>query len=237
MPNIYDLDSVSKKFGRIAALESLSIDIGEGPVAVLGYSGAGKTTLLRLLAGLELPSAGTMRFKDVEVTGKNLRSLRRVVTMLFQEPVFFDRSVVENITYGLTIREVSENEAVERARKTLAAVRLVGYENRKARKLSGGEQQRVALARALVLDPKVLLLDEPTSNLDPANARVILGVIQEFSKKGLVIISTHNLLHIRTLTKHAIYLENGKIVETGTTNDLLDNPRMEGTKRFISGQF
>jgi tungstate transport system ATP-binding protein len=237
MPSIYELDSVSKKFGRIAALESLSLDIGEGPVAVLGYSGAGKTTLLRLLAGLELPSAGTMRFKGVEVTGKDLRNLRRVVTMLFQEPVFFDRRVAENITYGLTIREVSENEAVERARKTLAAVRLAGYENRKARKLSGGEQQRVALARALVLDPEVLLLDEPTSNLDPANARTILEVIQEFSKKGLVIISTHNLLHLRTLTKQAIYLEKGKIVETGTTNDLLDNPRMEGTRRFINGQF
>lgn len=237
MPSIYELDSVSKKFGRIAALESLSIDIGEGPVAVLGYSGAGKTTLLRLLAGLELPSAGTMRFKGMEVTGKNLRSLRRVVTMLFQEPVFFDRSAVENITYGLAIREVSENEAVERARKALAAVRLAGYENRKARKLSGGEQQRAALARALVLDPEVLLLDEPTSNLDPANARTILEVIQEFSKKGLVIISTHNLLHIRTLTRHSIYLEKGRIVEIGTTNDLLDNPRMEGTKRFINGSF
>jgi ABC-type methionine transport system ATPase subunit len=235
MHGIYELDKISKKYGKIIALEGLSINIGEGPVAVLGYSGAGKTTLLKLLAGLEIPSAGTIRFKDVKVTRKDLRSLRRVVTMLFQEPVFFDRNVLENVIYGLRIRGVSKNEAIERAEETLASVRLAGFENRKAMKLSGGEQQRVALARALVLEPEVLLLDEPASNLDPANARVILEVIQEFAKKGLVIISTHNFLHIRTLTKYAIYLEKGRVVETGTSNNLLDNPKMEGTKRFING--
>ena len=144
---------------------------------------------------------------------------------------------MENVTYGLRIREVSKNEAVERAKETLASVRLVGFEKRKAMKLSGGEQQRVALARALVLEPEVLLLDEPTSNLDPANARVILEVIQEFAKKGLVIIATHNFLHIKTLTKYAIYLEKGRIAEKGRRNDLLDNPKMDSTKRFVNGLF
>lgn len=237
MQGIYELNSVSKKYRTIVALESLSIKIEEGPVAVLGYSGAGKTTLLKLLAGLEMPSSGTIRFKDAEVTGKSLRSLRRVVTMLFQEPVFFDRNVLENVTYGLRIRGVRKDEATERAKETLASLRLVGYESRKATKLSGGEQQRVSLARALVLEPEVLLLDEPMSNLDPANARVILEVIQEFAKKGLVIIATHNFLHVKTLTMYAIYLEKGRVVETGTSNDLLDNPKMEETKRFINGLF
>lgn len=237
MQGIYRFDNVSKKYGKIVALENLSISIREGPVAVLGYSGAGKTTLLKLLAGLEMPSVGTIRFKDAEVNGRNIRSLRRVVTMLFQEPLFFDRNVLENVTYGLRIREVSKNEAVERAKKTLACVRLTGFENRKATKLSGGEQQRVALARALVLEPEVLLLDEPTSNLDPANTRVILEVIREVAKKGLVIIATHSFLHVKTLTKYAIYLEKGRVVETGTSNDLLDNPKIESTKRFVSGLF
>jgi len=235
MQGFYELNNISKKYGRIVALESLSMNIGEGPVAVLGYSGAGKTTLLKILAGLEMPSTGTIRFKDKEVTQKDLRRLRKVVTMLFQEPVFFDRNVLENVTYGLKIREGNKDEVIKRAKEALGSVRLAGYENRKATKLSGGEQQRVALARALVLEPEVLLLDEPASNLDPANAKVILEVIRKFAKKGLVIISTHNFRHVRTLARYAIYLEKGRVVETGTSNDLLDSPKMERTKRFVNG--
>ena len=237
MQGIYELHNISKRYGKIVALEDLSLHIGEGPLAVLGYSGAGKTTLLKLLAGLETPSTGTIKFTDGEAAGKDIRSLRRVVTMLFQEPVFFDRTVLDNITYGLRIRHVSKNEAVERAKDALASLKLAGFEKRKATKLSGGEQQRVALARALVLEPKVLLLDEPTSNLDPANAKLILRVIQEFAKKRLVIIATHNLFHVKTLTNYAVYLEKGRVLETGTSNDLLDNPKIESTKRFVNGLF
>jgi tungstate transport system ATP-binding protein len=233
----YELDDVSKNYGRIAALEDLTVRIGGGPTAVLGYSGAGKTTLLKILAGLEMPSRGTIRYKDTEITEKNVRSLRRVVTMLFQEPVSFNRSVLENVAYGLRIRGVSKEEATRRASETLVSVRLKGFESRKATKLSGGEQQRVALARALVLEPEVLLLDEPTSNLDPANAAVIMEVIQEYAKKGLVVVSTHNFLHVRRLTRWAIYLEKGRILETGATIDLLNSPKEEGTRRFINGLF
>ena len=235
MTVIYELDNVLKKYGKITALDGLTLKIGDGPIGVLGYSGAGKTTLLRLLAGLEMPSAGTIKFKEMDVTEKSVQSLRQVVTMLFQEPISFNRSVLENVTYGLRIRGVDEAE--KSAGETLASLRLEGFENRKATKLSGGEQQRVALARALVLDPEVLLLDEPTSNLDPANATVILGAIKEFAKKGLVIVSTHNFFHIRRLARWAIYLEKGRVVETGTTSDLLDNPKEERTRRFINGLF
>lgn len=237
MGGTYELDDVSKNYGRIAALEDLTVRIGGGPTAVLGYSGAGKTTLLKILAGLEMPSRGTIRYKDTEITEKNVRSLRRAVTMLFQEPVSFNRSVLENVAYGLRIRGVSKEEATRRASETLVSVRLKGFESRKATKLSGGEQQRVALARALVLEPEVLLLDEPTSNLDPANAAVIMEVIQEYAKKGLVVVSTHNFLHVRRLTRWAIYLEKGRILETGATIDLLNSPKEEGTRRFINGLF
>lgn len=237
MRSIYELDDVSKSYGKLVALEGLTFNIEGAPTAVLGYSGAGKTTLLRLLAGLETPSAGMIRFKGAKVTEKNLRSLRRVVTMLFQDTLFFNQSVLENVTYGLRIRGVGKEEAARRARETLASLRLEGFENRKAAKLSGGEQQRVALARALVLEPEVLLLDEPTANLDPANATVIGEVIQEFAKKGLVIISTHDFLHVRRLTKWAVYLEKGRVVETGETRDLLDNPKDERTRRFLNGLF
>jgi tungstate transport system ATP-binding protein len=237
MPRVYELDNVSKQYGRIAALDGLTLEIEDGPLALLGYSGAGKTTVLKLLAGLESPSSGTIKFKDVEITPKNAASLRRSVTMLFQEPVLFNRSVLENVMYGLRIRGVNNDEAAERSSKILANLRLEGFERRKATKLSGGEQQRVSLARALVLQPEVLLLDEPTSNLDPANATVIVEAIREFAKKGLVIISTHNFYDARRLVKWAIYIEKGKVLGMGKINDLLDNPKEEKVRRFVNGEF
>jgi tungstate transport system ATP-binding protein len=237
MQNVYELENISKIYGKTTALYDITLDIGEGPIGVVGYSGAGKTTLMKILAGLEMPSAGKMRFKDVEITDRNMQSLRRVVTMLFQEPVFFNRSVLENVMYGLRIRGVDEDEATKRASETLASLRLEGFENRRATKLSVGEQQRVSLARALVLDPEVLLLDEPTSNLDPANAGVILGAIEEFAEGGLVIVSMHNFLHVRRLARWVVYLEGGRVVEAGATSDVLDNPRDERVRRFVNGLF
>ena len=219
------------------ALDSLTLNIGDGPVALLGYSGSGKTTLLKLLSGLEMPSSGTINFKDEDLTEKTVPNLRRTVSLLFQEPISFNRSVLENVMYGLKVRGIKGEEAAKRARETLTSLRLEGFENRKATKLSGGEQQRVALARALVLEPEVLLLDEPTSNLDPANAKVIREAIQEFAKKSLVVISTHNFLDVRRLAKWAIYLERGMIVGTGTIIDLLDNPKDERIRRFVNGEF
>jgi len=237
MQGIYELDNISKKYGKTNALQGLTLSIKDGPIGLVGYSGAGKTTLLKLLAGLETPTSGSLRFKDLNITDKNVQNLRRVVTMIFQEPVSFNRSVLENIIYGLRIRGIDRGEAIKKAFKTLTSLRLEGFENRKATKLSGGEQQRIALARALVLEPEILLLDEPTSNLDSANAAVILEAIQEFAKKNLVIVSTHNFLHIRRLAKWIIYLEEGMVVETGATSDILDNPKDERTRRFVNGLF
>ena len=237
MPNVYTLKHVSKTYGKIVALEDVTLDLQGGPIALLGYSGAGKTTLLKLLAGLELPSAGTIQFKDVDLTKKNQVNLRRVVSMLFQEPISFNRSVLKNVMYGLQVRGIPAEVAIEQSRRTLTSLRLDGFEKRRATKLSGGEQQRVALARALVLEPEVLLLDEPTSNLDPANAKVIVEALQEFAKHSFVIISTHNFLDVRKLAKWAIYLERGRVVDTGEISDLLDHSRDERVKRFVHGEF
>jgi len=237
MPSTYRLDDISRDYGRVTALDRLTVDINDGPVALIGYSGAGKTTLLRILAGLEAPCAGKIIFNDVEITEKNAQSLRRDVTMLFQEPVLFSRSVLENVMYGLTLRGTSKEEARNRSLEALANLGLETFENRRATKLSGGEQQRVSLARALVLEPKVLLLDEPTSNLDPANATLMISEIREFAKRGLVLISTHNFLDVRRLAKWAIYLEKGKIIDKGSIEDLLDNPKDERVRKFVNGEF
>ena len=237
MSDIYQLDHISKNYGKITALNDLNLQLGEGPVGVLGYSGAGKTTLLKLLAGLEMASFGIIRFKNRAITEKNIQNLRRVVTMLFQESVSFNRTVLENVIYGLTIRGVAKDEAITKAQKALASLRLKGSEHRMATKLSGGEKQRVSLARALVLEPEVLLLDEPTSNLDPANATVIVEAIKEYAKTGLVVISTHNFSDVRRIAKWAIYLEKGRLVGIGTIRELLDNPKDDRIKRFVNGEF
>jgi tungstate transport system ATP-binding protein len=237
MKYIYKLNHISKNYGEITALNDLTLQLVEGPIAILGYSGAGKTTLLKLLAGLEMASFGTIRFKGREMNEKNIQDLRRVVTMLFQEPVSFNRTVLENVMYGLIVRGVAEDEAITKAEKALTLLRLEGFENRNATKLSGGEKQRVSLARALVLEPQVLLLDEPTSNLDPANATVIVEAIKEHAKTGLVVISTHNFSDVRRIAKWAIYLEKGSIIGMGTISELLDNPKNERIKRFVNGLF
>jgi tungstate transport system ATP-binding protein len=234
---IYELDNVVKKYGKVVALDGLTLGISDGPVALLGYSGAGKTTLLKLLAGLETPSSGKVKFNDKELFKKDLPTLRRSVTMLFQEPVSFNRSVLDNVTYGLAVRGIGKDEATERAPDALSRLGLAGFEKRNATKLSGGERQRVSVARAMVLEPQVLLLDEPTSNLDPANATLILDAIKEFAAKNLVIISTHNFMDVKRISERAVYLEKGRLVESGSTSDLFDNPREEGTKRFVNGLF
>ncbi len=179
------------------------------------------------MAGLELPTTGKLAFRDMDVRSNNLGLLRRKVTMLFQTPLFLSGDVYSNVAYGLRIREVPEKKIWGRVAEALKEVRLEGFERRDARALSGGEQQRVAMARALVLDPEVLLLDEPTSNLDPANSSVMSEIIGEESGKRLVILATHDYDQIKRLARRTIYLENGCIMEEGATEEFFSVSRLE----------
>ena len=154
--------------------------------------------------------------------------------MIFQTPVFLTGDVFTNIAYPLRLRKVPEIEIKERVLETINKVRLDGYERRIARDLSGGEQQRIALARALVIDPEVLLLDEPTSNLDPANISVINKVLEDESKGRTIIISTHDYDQIRRLTHRTIHLENGIITEEGAPTELLSIARV--TENVFTGE-
>ena len=192
MSSIYELHEVTKTYGTSTALHDVTFSIEYPVTAIIGYSGAGKTTLLKLLAGLETPSSGIIQYRGTPLTRQSIRNLRQEATMLFQDPVFFNQSVRDNIAYGLRRREVSKIEANRKTLQLLSTLGLEGFEKRKAASLSGGEQQRVALARALVLEPRVLLLDEPTSNLDPTNMRVILNLIKKVAEKTYVIIATHD---------------------------------------------
>jgi len=241
LTDIYDLAGVSKVYGDVKALDGVSLAVGEGEtLGVVGESGAGKTTLLRILSGLEEPTTGSIAFQGGRLDAAARLSLRRCATMVFQTPLFLRGDVYTNIAYGLRLRRSPEDEIRVLVAEALERVRLGGYEDRQARRLSGGEQQRVALARALVLDPEVLLVDEPTSNLDAANARVVSAVIEDEKKGRTVVLSTHDFELIKRLTDRTVCMEGGRVIEEGAPRELVSVTRLSenvftGVSRVVEG--
>lgn len=227
MTTIIQLENISKKYGNLTALESINLDVQEGEVlSFLGPNGSGKTTLLKIMAGINKPASGQIRFKDVVVNESNTHQLRSKTTMVFQKTVLFSVSVYENIAYGLKLRGLSKTETERKIRDALTQVRLEGYEKRHAKKLSGGEQQRVAVARALALEPEVLLLDEPTANIDPKNVSIIEDTLARVNKqrRTTLVIATHNMFQAETLANRAALLLEGRIAKVGTPQDIFALP-------------
>jgi len=227
MRDVVELEDISKTYGNITALKHVNLQILEGEVfSLLGPNGSGKTTLLRIMAGIEKPTSGEVRFKDVRVDEHTINTVRLSSTMVFQKTVLFNTSVYKNIAYGLRLRERSRKETDKKIGEVLKTVKLGGFEKRLAKKLSGGEQQRVALARALALDTEVLLLDEPTANIDPKNVSIIEDVLSWVNKekKTTMVIATHNVFQAKTLANRAALLLEGKIVKVGAPQEIFTLP-------------
>jgi tungstate transport system ATP-binding protein len=221
---LYRLEGAYRSFGERHALEAVDLSMEEGEaLGVVGESGAGKTTLLRLLAGLDVPTEGTLRWRGRAVDKQVATELRKEATMIFQHPLFIRGSVYDNVAYGLRLRGVPEAEISKRVSETLTKVRLLDFETRDARKISGGEQQRVSLARALVLDPKVLILDEPTANLDSENASIVSDIIAGEAGARSVVVASHDLARVGRLAGRVIQLEAGRIVAEGGVEVLASN--------------
>ena len=229
--SIFLIEGLGREYDGEPALNNISLSIEAQSLGVIGKSGSGKTTLLKILAGLLEPSHGKLIFKGVDVNPGVLPDLRRRVTMVFQTPQFLKGTVNMNLSYGLRIRGVPDDEIDKKISDALGLVSLEGYGERDARNLSGGEQQRIALARALILDPEVLLLDEPTSNLDPINVGLITDILVQEAEKRLVIISTHDLDQVKRIAKHVIFLEDGIIIEEG------DPYELDSVQRFTENVF
>jgi molybdopterin-binding protein len=227
----YTLKEITKTFNTVKALKGINLDIGDELLGIIGDSGVGKTTLLKILAGLETPTSGTIHYNGTKIDANNSQLLRKQATMIFQSPLFLRGDVYTNIAYGLRLRKTPEPMIKEHVDNALQAVRLLGYDARDAKNLSGGEQQRVALARALVLEPKVLLLDEPTSNLDPANTSIINDILREQSKNRVIVIATHDLPQVSRLTTRVLFLKDGVISEEGAPE------RMEAITQFTENIF
>lgn len=236
---VYRLRGLIKDYAGRRVLEIERLDIWRGEVfALVGPSGAGKSTLLRLLNFLEFPSSGSITFEGVQYrAGQEMPlDLRRKVTTVFQRSMLLDRSVWDNITYGLRLR--GENNSKSVTRQALERVGLAHLSRQRARTLSGGETQRVALARAMVLQPKVLLLDEPTANLDPYNVGVFeRNTCQLNQHNGVtVILVTHNVFQARRLATRVAFLLEGKVVETAETGQFFDEPADPRTAAFVRGE-
>lgn len=229
------LEGIAKSYDSVCALHPLSLEMQGGKIIVLlGVNGAGKTTLMRIMSGLEKPDAGEIQFNGQKIEGGHLR---KISTLVFQKSAMFSNSVYDNLAYGLKIRKVPKDQIKARITDTLQAVRLSGFERRKARKTSGGEQQRIALARAFLLEPNVMLLDEPTANLDPNSAVIIeKAILSRKSEDRIIVMATHNLSQARRMGDEIVHLYNGEIVEASSPSDFFQNPKSEISRKFVNGE-
>jgi iron(III) transport system ATP-binding protein len=236
-----DLIELSKIFpgrggeSQVMAVDDVSLTIQKGElVTLLGPSGCGKTTTLRMIAGFEFPTRG-----EIFLDGKNIDKLpphRRDMSMVFQSYAIFPHlNVYENIAYGLRVARVSKDEITRRVSEVLALVELSGYEKRAPNQLSGGQQQRVALARALIMEPKVLLMDEPLSNLDAKlreQMRTEIRRIQKFLGITSVYV-THDQVEAMTISDRIVVMNEGRIEQVGTPTETYRFPRSRFVADFI----
>ena len=235
--NLYRLADLKKLYQDRKVLDVPRLTVKQGEIlALVGPSGAGKSTLLRILAFLETPSSGQLYFHD-RLCGSEWpqRAQRRKVTMLFQDPHLLRRTVYDNVAYGLRIR--GNKDGGDRVHDIIAQLGLSELTAAQARTLSGGEAQRVALARSLVIEPEILLLDEPTSNLDPYNITLIEKMISRANreKQMTIVIVTHNIFQAKRLTDRVGLLMDGKLIEVNETAEFFDNPSQPQTSAFVRG--
>jgi iron(III) transport system ATP-binding protein len=217
---------VTKRYGPVTAVDKVSFEIAPAElVTLLGPSGCGKTTTLRLIAGLEMASEGRIRIGNADVT--HLSAADRDVSMVFQSYALFPHmSVLDNVAYGPSVQGAGKVKAREMAMEKIALVGLKGLENRAPSELSGGQQQRVAVARALVLEPQVLLFDEPLSNLDAKLRRRVREEIRELqlSLKLTVAYVTHDQEEALAVSDRIIVMSNARIAQIGAPRELYEAP-------------
>jgi len=218
-------------------IKQLNLKVREQQVlAVIGPNGSGKTTLLRMMAFIDKPNDGKIYYKGEKVDGSNAKAIRGKVTMVFQRAVNFNKTVYKNVAYGLELKKMSENEIKRKVMKVLDLVGMEKFADRRSKKLSGGEQQRVAIARALVLEPELLLLDEPTANLDPKNTLEIERIINRIKKKTTVVIATNNPFQASRLSDRIACLLSGRLIGEGTPREIIDRPKDTRIKKFVRGE-
>jgi tungstate transport system ATP-binding protein len=219
--------------GGRTLLEGITLELGPGgPTFILGPNGAGKTLLLRACHGLLPLTAGTLRWGQAD----RAAALKRQA-MVFQRPILLRRSAAGNIEHALSIRGVPRSEIPGRAAAALGRVGLAALAHRPARLLSGGEQQRVAIARAWALEPELLLLDEPTANLDPSATQAIEAAISALDAAGMTLLAaSHDLAQARRLARRVIFLHHGRVLEDAPAERFFARPQAPEARAFVNGE-
>ncbi len=231
----FRLYQLQQAYGGRVVLDIEQLQVREGEIlALVGPSGAGKSTLLRLLNFLETPTSGQLIYHEQVINNNTSLEIRRQVTTVFQRPVLLRASVRDNVAYGLRLRGQKPDGQIK---TLLERVGLTQLANQPARTLSGGEMQRVALARALVVEPNVLLLDEPTANLDPYNVSLIEEIIRAHNaERGTtVVLVTHNVFQAKRLAHRTGLMLGGKLIELSDTATFFAAPADPRTAAFVRG--
>ncbi len=229
------LKDMVKRFGALEAVSHVSLDIRDGELfTLLGPSGCGKTTILRLIGGFHKPDAGAIYFGEREVSG--IPPYERNIGMVFQNYALWPHmTIFDNVAYGLKIKKTPRAQMDEQVNRALSLVHLTGLEKRYPGQLSGGQQQRVALARALVLNPDVLLLDEPLSNLDAKIRQQVRAEIRKLQKDLAItaVYVTHDQEEALTLSDRIAVINHGQLQQLGTPRDLYERPKNPFVADFI----
>ena len=232
-----------KSFGELAVLKGIDFQADTGEVIVIiGPSGMGKSTFLRCINYIERPEKGIIEIDNVKVdaekcTEKEIKQLRLKTSMVFQNyNIFKNKTLIENVMLPMTsVQKIEKEIAKEKALQYLDQVGLLDKVNEYPSRLSGGQQQRVGIARAMAVNPKLILLDEPTSSLDPELVLGILDILRNLANehKRTMIIVTHEMSFAKEIADRIIFMDDGRIIEEGTPEKIFSNPQNERTKRFL----
>lgn len=235
-----EVNNLYKSFGELEVLKGINEHImKEEVVVVIGPSGSGKSTFLRCINLMEQPTKGTIKIKGIDITSAktNINQVRQKVGMVFQQfNLFPHMNVMENITLApLKLKGLTKKEAEEVAYELLDKVGLREKAMEYPNKLSGGQKQRIAIARALAMNPEIMLFDEPTSALDPEMVKEVLEVIRGLANEGMtMMIVTHEMGFAKEVGTRLLFMDEGKIIESGNPKEIFANPKEERTRIFLS---
>ncbi|ASF39918.1 phosphate ABC transporter ATP-binding protein [Halobacillus halophilus] len=248
--NVMQVDDLNLWYGSNQALYEINMDIPEKRVtAIIGPSGCGKSTFIKTLNRMVemvpiVKTSGSIKYRDQNIFNGDFKQeyLRTKVGMVFQSPNPFPKSVYDNVAYGPRVHGIKKKEVldeiVEKSLKDAAIWdELKDRLDANAYGLSGGQQQRVCIARALAVEPDVILMDEPTSSLDPISTSKVEELVQELKKKYSIIIVTHNMQQAARISDKTAFFLNGELVEFAETDDLFQNPQDKRTEDYITGRF
>lgn len=233
------VENLRKNFGNLEVLKDISLDVHEGEVVcIIGPSGSGKSTFLRCLNHLEEPTSGKIIVNDTDITNKkvNLNKVRENIGMVFQHfNLFSNMNIISNLMLApVELKKMSKEKAKIEGMKLLKRVGLESKALAHPQQLSGGQKQRVAIARSLAMNPQILLFDEPTSALDPEMVGEVLEVMKELARGGMtMVVVTHEMGFAREVADRVVFMDCGFIIEQGTPEEVLKNPKEKRTKSFL----